>query len=243
MSDGQRLFRTDDEGTFSHLCLIDIHQFLIIHDVSLVHRLNHLGVFPEGNAHQGHQLIVLFHEAVGLGQDDNIPVVAYALKVLQRNGVGHAPVEHFHAFQLHHFRGQWHRGRGTDPVVGEGRAFFQFLVDGLPRLHICADGIELHRILLKGLVVEDVVLRGDDVIAELSIVEVARLPPRQPTAIALVACEPLIISEGASWLSRLVVTPEGRPCRDADETVRLNACLHHHIKDPCRKQPPHCTAF
>ena len=120
---------------------------------------------------------MFLHIAVGLGEDHHIPLVADTFEIFQRNRIRHAPVEHLHPFELYYLRRQRHRGGGTDPVVSQRPAFVELLIDGLARFHICADGIECHRVLLKGLVVEDVVLGWDDVVAKLRIIEVARLPP------------------------------------------------------------------
>ena len=77
------------------------------------------------------------------------------------------------------------------------------LIDGFACFHIGANGIKLHRVLIKGLVVEDIVLGRYHMIAKFCIVQVARFQPRLPTAVATVACKLLVVTYASTWLHAL----------------------------------------
>ena len=116
---------------------------------------------------------MFFNVALGLGENDHVTLVADTFKVGEGNGVCHATVKHLLSFQLHHLRDQWHRGRRTDPVVGQGCGLLEFLIHRTACLHIGADSIKRHRVLIIGLIVEDIILCGNDMVAEFGIIEIA----------------------------------------------------------------------
>ena len=93
VSDGDFAFRTYDETAAFSLCLRHIVQFAVIHEVPFLHRLEHVRIFAEGNAHDRHQLVGLLHKTLRLRQDDHIAGVALLLEIFQGDGVGHAAVE------------------------------------------------------------------------------------------------------------------------------------------------------
>ena len=243
MSDGYLLLRTYHQASSLLFGLSHVCQFLVVHDVALVHCLNHLRILPQGDTHQRHQFGALLLIAFWLGEDHHVSVVADTFEICQGDGVGDTTVEQFVAAHLHHFRGQRHRGGGADPLVALVVGFSQRLIHGLASLHVRADHDKLHRVLLEGFVVEDVVLLGYDMVAKLGVEIVATLQQGAQATIAWVLGKAGVVADGATYLARLVVAAEGRSSRYTDEAVGLNARLHHHVRNACREEPSHGSSF
>ena len=119
----------------------------------------------------------------------------------------------------------------------------QLLIDGLARLHVGAYGDERHGVALEGVVIEHVYLPGHHVVAKLGVEVVARGQQRPQAAEAAVAGKPLVITDGAPRLPRLVVATEGGAGGDAYEAVGLYAVLHHHVGDAGGEQSAHGAAL
>lgn len=73
--------RSDHQTTTFLFCLSHIFQLVVIHQMTLIHCLYHIGVFPQSNPHQRHQCVAFLHKAFWLRQDDHVPVVAVLFEV------------------------------------------------------------------------------------------------------------------------------------------------------------------
>jgi len=93
VADGYPIVRTDNQAAALTLGLGYIFQLFVVHQMPTIHRLDHLRIATQGNAHQGHQRVMAFLVALRLGEYHYVAAVADALAVFQGNRVGYAAVE------------------------------------------------------------------------------------------------------------------------------------------------------
>ena len=105
----------------------------------------------------------------------------------------------------------------------------QTFVDGLTRLDIGADHIKLHGMTVESRYIELVKLIGQHVIGKFGSEEVTRLEQRLHTAISPVVGVAFVVTNDTSRLPAFVVAAESGTCRYANESIKLNAILHHDI--------------
>ena len=74
------------------------------------------GFFQRRIRRRGEQLVGLFHIAFGLGEDDDVPVIANALKEAHRNGISGAAVGEGIAIQLYEAGEGRHGGGSPHPL-------------------------------------------------------------------------------------------------------------------------------
>ena len=239
MADGYGAIGTDDQAAAFALGLCDVVQLAVIHQVAAVHGVNHSWIVAQGHAHQWHQPVVRLAEAGRLGQHHHIALIAYGLEIRQWYGVCHAAIQQLAPAEFNDPRGQGHRCRGTDPVVGLLGGLVQLPVDGLSGQDVRTHHDEGHGVGIEGSIVEHVETAGHGVVAELRIKIVAGGEPRAQSAVAAVAREARIIAYGASGLSRLDVASEGCSRRDTYQSVGPDIMLHHHVGDARRPQSAH----
>ena len=103
------------------------------------------------------------------------------------------------------------------------------VIDGLSCQYVRADDRKLHRILLEGLCVEDVVFLWYDVVAEFSIEIVSAAQQGAQSAVTRILSETRIVSNGPSNLSRLDVATKCCTSRHANQSVGPDVVLHHHV--------------
>lgn len=73
--------------------------------------------------------------------------------------------------------------------------------------------------------------------------DVTGFQQRPHTAIAPVAGITFVITYDTSRLMTLIVTTEGGTRRHADQSVEIDACLHHDIDNACGEQSAQGTSF
>ena len=103
--------------------------------------------------------------------------------------------------------------------------------------------MKLHGVTAEGLIVKDIQLIGQNMIAELGTYQITGLQERAPAHIPGVVLEVDIVTKGTSRLLRLVVAPEGGTGRYADKSVKPDSVLHHYIGNAGREQCPQATSF
>ena len=222
----------DDEGIASGLSLADIGELAVVHDVAVLHRIDHGGVVAHGEADDRHHGVGLFDIVRGAGEDDHVALIALVLHEFEGDRVRHAAVQELFAADLHDAGDHGHGAGGTEP-------FQQFplillfavteVVDGLPGLGIGADQIKFHGIFPEGLPVKGIQLFRDVVVTELGVKEVARGDEGPDARIAGVLCEPQVVADGAPVLAGFVVAAEGRARGYADPAVKSYALFHENI--------------
>ena len=108
MADGYFLLGTNDETASLPLGLGNIFQLTVVHQMAFVQGTKEVGIFAKRQAHEWHQLVVLFLIAEGLGKDDHIATDALLLEIFQGDGVADASVEQFSALHMNHLGRQRH---------------------------------------------------------------------------------------------------------------------------------------
>ena len=81
MSDWYFALRAYHETTPFLLSFCYIFQLLIIHQMTLVHSLNHLRIVAQRHAHQGHKFVMFFLITSRLRQYYHITMIAYGFKI------------------------------------------------------------------------------------------------------------------------------------------------------------------
>ena len=144
---------------------------------------------------------------------------------------------------LDNARHQRHRSRGAHVLDIVRIALLTAVVKGPPGLHIGADHIELHRILLKGLRVKGELFKRHLAIGKVLVIEVACQQEGSKRAVARVRAVFQIIAEHAPRLIGLIVATEHSARGSADGALKDNFIFQEDIRDPRGKEPAHATAF
>ena len=233
-ADLKRFLRRYDER-IAFLSLADhIFHLRVIHLMSALHTLVDGRIFAQYGLDEPAAAQRCLAIVERTGQDDDITVIAEALEVLERDGVGHTAIEQELAIERHWLAGHRQGSRCTDPFEHLIVDVVNLVIDRLSGSTVGADEVELHRVLGKGLSVEDIDLCRDDVVAELCIDIVARLDEGAYAHVLRIAHHLEVIAQGSSWLVGLHVDAEACTSRDADDAIEAYQPLGHHLVDDTR---------
>ena len=235
--------RPDDIGFPGFLQHRDVADGLVVALVPVGHRRHKGGVAGVPRPDGGQQLVFLFLVAPGLGQDDDVPLVADRLKKTHRDGVGDAAVQQLVGPDLDDAGGKGHGSRSLHPLEVLRAAGAALVVDGVAGAQLGADHKELHRGGREGLDIEGVQLFRDLVVAELFAVQIAGVQQVVETGVPLVVAVGKVVADGPPRLVRLIVAAEHRPRRDADRAVKRDAVFHQNIGDARGEHPAHGAAL
>ena len=191
----------------------------------------------------GQHGVLLFHKALGLGQDNEVPLVTQALEEADGDGVGHAAVQQGVVADPDGLRRQRHGRRGLHPAHVFGVAAAALVVDRVAGVQVGADDKEVHGRSAEGLFIEGVQLFRHLVVAEILAVEVAGAQQIAEAGVALVVAIFGVVADDAADLVRLEVAAEHRARRHADGAIGGEAVLHQDIQNACGEHPPHGTAL
>ena len=204
----------------------------------------HKGRVAEIFCPDGRQELVLFlDEPLGLGQDDQVPLVADGLEEADGDRVGHAAVQQGIVADLDDLCGQRHGGRCFHPLDVLSVTSAALVVNGVAGLDVGADDKKIHGRGAERLGVEGIQLFGHIVVAELLAVQIAGADQVLKAGIPLVVAILGVVADGAPDLVGFVVAAEHRASRNADRAVRLDAVFHQHIQDACGEHTAHRTAL
>ena len=185
-ADLQRDGRADDIVFAGGLLHGDVGEGLVVPLVTVGHRC-HEGRIAQIPRTDGRQHgILLFHEALGLGHDDEVPLVTQALEEADGDGVGHAAVQQGVVADPDGLRRQRHGRRSLHPAHVLGVAAAALVVDGVAGVQVGADDKEVHGRSAEGLFIEGVQLFRHLVVAEILAVEVAGAQQIAEAGVALV---------------------------------------------------------
>ena len=194
---------------------------------------------PDG----GQELVLFLHEALGLGEDDEVALIADGLEEPHRDGVSHTAVQQLVMADLHDLCGQRHGSRCLHPLDILGIAGAALVVDGVTGAHVGADNKKVHGVFPEGLFVKGVQFFRHGVVAELLAVQVAGAQQVAEAGIALIVAVFGVVADGAADLMRLVIAAEHRPGRHADGTVQHDVMFHQYIQNACGEHAAHGAAF
>ena len=206
------------------------------------------GLHKSGIAHipcpdKGQHLVFLLYKTLGLGQDDQVALVADRLEKAHRNGIRNTAVQQLIVADLHDLCSQRHGCRGLHPPDVLSVASAALVVDGLTSAHIGAHHKKVHGVLPEGLGIKGVQLFRHGMVAELLAVQVAGTQQIAKAGVALVITVFRVVADGAPDLVRLVVAAEHCPRRHANGTVQLDVMLHQHIQYASGEHSTHGAAF
>ena len=104
------------------------------------------------------------------------------------------------------------------------------MIDRFACVHIRTDDSKLHGAALKRLLVHDIQLHRQSMIAEFSPEHVTREDQRADAAVTPVAGVLTVVAHCTADLMRLVIASESRAGRHADGGIVFDAVLHHYIQ-------------
>ena len=194
---------------------------------------------PDGGQHG----ILLFHKPLGLGQDDEVPLVADGLKEADGDGIGNAAVQQAVMADLDDLCGQWHGSRGFHPAHILRITGAALMIDRVAGADIGADHKVIHGGFPESLVIERVELFGHLVVAEILTVQVAGAQQIAEAGIAFVVAIGGVVADGPPDLVGFVVAAEHCSRRNTYHTVYRDALLHQNIQNTGGEHAPHGTAF
>ena len=119
----ERSFGADDQEVSRAFLFSDVGEGLVVALVAVLEGMDESRIFPEKDPEEGEQLVGLFHIAFGLGEDDDVPVIANALKEAHRNGISGAAVGEGIAIQLYEAGEGRHGGGSPHPLNILGISF------------------------------------------------------------------------------------------------------------------------
>ena len=125
----QRDGRADDEGPAGLLQHGNIGQRLIVALVPVCHGLHKSGIAHIPCPDKGQHLVFLLYKTLGLGQDDQVALVADRLEKAHRNGIRNTAVQQLIVADLHDFGRQRHGCRSLHPLDILGVAGAALAVD------------------------------------------------------------------------------------------------------------------
>ena len=206
------------------------------------------GLHKSGIAHipcpdKGQHLVFLLYKTLGLGQDDQVALVADRLEKAHRNGIRNTAVQQLIVADLHDLGRQRHGCRSLHPLDILGVAGAALAVDGIAGAHIGAHHKKVHGVLPESLGVKGIQLFRHGMVAELLAVQVAGAQQVAKAGVALVGAVFRVIADGAPDLVRLVVAAEHCPRRHTNGTVQLDVMLHQHIQYASGEHSAHSAAF
>ena len=187
--------------------------------------------------------IFLFYEAFGLGQDDDVALVAQTLEEADGDGVSYAAVQKGIVADPDGLGGQRHGRRGLHPAHVLGITGAALVVDGLAGAKVGADDEKVHRRGAESLLVEGVEFFRHDVVAEILAIEIAGAQQVAEAGIPLVVAILGVVADDAPDLMRLEVAAEHCTGGYPDGAVGGEAVLHENIEDACGEHPAHGTAL
>ena len=242
-TDVQRLVGVDRQDGAFLFALRHIGELFVVLVVAVLQTGVEVVLPVEQDLRDAERFLHRFHIALRLGQDDDISVIPLRLEEPEGQGVGTAAVHIFPAVQFYRSRRDRQRGGGPEPFHVLGVSGLQLVVDRLRGLQVGRDDPELHRVFPEGLEVEDVVLDGHDMVAEVRVVEVPGRQEGREAAVPRVSGIPLVVADDAARLFGLVVASEGGAGRDADGTVEFDIVFQKNIHDAGGKEAAHGPAF
>ena len=198
--DAERRWRLDDQYLTGGLLRVHIRELIVIHEVTILHRLIAERILLLQPAEGLHARLRFLLVAPVLCEDDDIALIADMLHEAERDRVADTAIEERLAADHDRLRHERHGGTRTEPLHLLRIRALTLMVDRTPGITVRRDDVELHRIREEAVPVEEIDRLRKRMIAELGIVEVSGLQQGLNAAVAAVLREALIVADRASDL-------------------------------------------
>ena len=199
-ADAEGLRRLDDQHLTGGLLRVHIRELIVIHEVTVLHRLIAERILllqlPEGL----HARLRLLLVAPVLREDDDIALITDMLHEAERDRVADTAIEERLPTDHDRLRHERHGGTRAEPLHLLRIRGLTLMINRSAGIAVRRDDIELHRICEEGIPVEEIERLWKRMVAELGIVEVSGLQQGLDAAVAPILREALIVADRASDL-------------------------------------------
>ena len=242
VADIQGFRGADDEGCFVCFPFVDLVHLAVVHMVAVLHSFEDLRGFLHEGLHEG-QVCGRLAVAFGLGEDDDVAVIAQLFHIGIGHGVGDAAVQVSMVLDCYRPGDYRHGSGGTEPAHVLFLPFVAAAEDAFAGVHVRGPGVEGHGVVFVGFPVKGVQDVRELPVAEVRAVEVAGGNEGPEAAVTFVLAVLFVVAVGAADLAGLEVASEDRPGGDARRAVKSDFVFHEDVDDAAGEQAAHGAAF